>query len=468
MRRGGKHCWPDSPIDNKLELSIHRSQIEPTLLPGKPSPPIKFKIKMDQFQLTVIKGRENYRPLVVQLLPSGDQTTVVTIGRGNKATHKVKCFDRSIHSRMSRQHLSITCSPGVVDSTSTTFTLKNLSRNNIWVNNLPLSSKAVVAIQLNDTIQVVQCTYLLEKVGVLANGVPLISAGDNVASPSVEDVPLMMPSILTPSTHSIPIPAQAPKVMPVPAVREIPSVAIVAPSFSVSVVAPSVVAPSTTRVAEAFTKSKKRTRDATTNTGGVEQDVEQEQEQGHAKKRQNCGTTSNSRRNGTCMIQVADLVGCAACEDIIIDPVVLACAHSLCFVCCHQLSRTINECPTCGCIIQPLPLPSSSSSSSSPPALEAPTSKPSLLGGWCRSVKLDQLVTRYIEETNDTTTCGIKSNYSVRLQEHHQEVQIVSCGSCGRFGHEEFECCYVDEDVDDDEEESGNSSEGEEEDDDAW
>jgi hypothetical protein len=447
---------------------------------------------MDQFQLKVIKGRENYRPLVVQLLPSGDQTTVVTIGRGNKATHKVKCFDRSIHSRMSRQHLSITCSPGVVDSTSTTFTLKNLSRNNIWVNNLPLSSKAVVAIQLNDTIQVVQCTYLLEKVGVLANGVPLISAGDNVASPSVEDVPLMMPSILTPSTHSIPIPAQAPKVMPVPAVREIPSVAIVAPSFSVSVVAPSVVAPSTTRVAEAFTKSKKRTRDATTNTGGVEQDVEQEQEQGHAKKRQNCGTTSNSRRNGTCMIQVADLVGCAACEDIIIDPVVLACAHSLCFVCCHQLSRTINECPTCGCIIQPLPLPSSSSSSSSPPALEAPTSKPSLLGGWCRSVKLDQLVTRYIEETNDTTTCGIKSNYSVRLQEHHQyclnnvhqqdleipqkeeeeevvqEVQIVSCGSCGRFGHEEFECCYVDEDVDDDEEESGNSSEGEEEDDDAW
>ena len=116
---------------------------------------------MDQFQLRVVQGRENYRPLVVKLLPSGDEikkstrtpnTTVITLGRGTRATHKIKCFDRSIHSRMSRQHLSITCSSGV-DSSSTTFTLKNLSRNNVWVNNLPLSSKAVVAIQTNDKME---------------------------------------------------------------------------------------------------------------------------------------------------------------------------------------------------------------------------------------------------------------------------------------------------------------------------
>ena len=146
------------------------------------------------------------------------------------------------------------------------------------------------------------------------------------------------------------------------------------------------------------------------------------------------------------LIRVDDLIGCAGCEDLIIDPIVLPCSHSLCFVCCHKISlSTKNECPTCCATIS--------------------------THSWCRSIKLDQLVTRFIEHLSNEE---IIKKYSRRIAAHQaytkihcqeSELEVLlsvkvndsdnnepivleeSCLRCGKTCHKEHECQYIDDDT---------------------
>ena len=343
------------------------------------------------YQLRCVVGKSMYRPLIIPLPKPTSDTILLTIGRGKKTGDvRIRAFESFYQKRLSRKHLSIAI------HSNGDFTVTDLKSNNgVMLNGEPLPAELGVCMKAHDLLQL--------------GGVKTGTQGDEGQWPVFVLEKIRSTSYVSPVSSPVAVKTKIQK------------------------------------------KSKKRPRmnDETSSKGGppLKKPITTERESDDGISG---GISVPDADQKNIKIRVDDCLGCAQCEDFIIDPIVLRCAHSLCFVCCHRLSKAepVGECPTCG-----VDIPKDSTK-------------------FHRSVKLDQLVGRYVDSTS---TPSIREQYERRCHEHAeyciknvqqpdmevaQKIEteevvktyctaIIVCDSCGREGHEEDECPYVDSEDDD-------------------
>jgi len=415
---------------------------------------------MSVYQLRCIVGEKLYRPLRFVLPQPNSSVQTLIVGRGKKTDLRLTSNKKEYTSRLSRKHLKI-----IIHADGKIY-IKDLGgANGSMLDGKPLLAQEAVELKIGNVLQfggVKKNTtgatgdwpeFLFEKLGF---NQPL----KTFKPPSKQ---IMSHGTVTTNQEQ---PVQKQPVQKQPVQKQLEEEIIVAPSLPVapspspSSPASGITSPIVVNVKEIQKSTKKRPR-IDVNTLNVEQSAEisidsvvespLKKQATSKKKNKKINNNNNNNNNNDDMfsMRVDDCLGCAECEDIIIDPIVLRCAHSLCFVCCHRLSKIKNgACPSC--------------------EFEIPKDSQH----FHRSVKLDMLVDRYINATS--TSKEVKQKYNQRLQDHklytaknvdnkHMEVaqkkiekeeilkyeRIIVCDQCGREGHEEDACPYVDSEDDD-------------------
>ena len=418
-----KVLWRDQKRNQKNKTQNTQHTLINFELTWNTSHKSNSRFSSPMYQLRCVVGEAIFRPLIIPLSSnnksfSGNKEFV--LGRGKAADILIKCFDEELHSRLSRRHLKIS----VRDSKHVY--IEDLGgTNGSKINGKSLKPNTPVRINMHDMIQLGGNKKGLDvghwPVWVLEKKITVLSCVEQVFSSPVSSPASAQQ---TAGQH-----------------QEVCSRSPISSPVNVK------------------SKKRKRTEESEISSSNLNSSLPSLPLSKPPRKKLQVDTST------TTQIRVDDCLGCACCEELIIDPIVLRCAHSLCFVCAHTLSKSsVSECPTCH-----VSIPSVGTSELH------------------RSVKLDMLVTRYVEMTEDSD-----GKYAVRVQEHadycrknvdvkEMEVEqkemeedseseaaanwsrIIVCDQCGREGHEEEQCPYVDS-----EEEVDRSEEDDDDDDDGW